>query len=345
MLQLELPPAPDNVTSITTSDTPVPRWLFYWSLITVIATFPLLTLGAEVTTNGYGMADPQGLRTPWHLFKVWAEGALGEFGGIAFVIEHAHRVAGWIVGLCVTVLMIGLISSAKVLWLKFLGVACFLAVAAQGLLGIFRVDLNALMGNGLAMVHGCTAQLVFALLVGTAVVTSRSWHRIGAKPFQQSANLFRIAVGITFLVYGQLLLGALVRHNFWHLAARAHLLNAFLVFVAILWLLYTVQLKQFGRPAINRIMCFLLFALGIQIWLGLEAWLSKFAPRSITELHMVQVMPFGDLHGILRSLHYVTGSLVFAGMIALTLFLYKTSRVGTTSADGMLAQRSLRDIP
>ena len=47
-----------------------------------------------------------------------------------------------------------------------------IAVIVQGLLGGFRVRLHALFGTNLAVIHGCFAQLVFALLVCLAGVFS-----------------------------------------------------------------------------------------------------------------------------------------------------------------------------
>src|SRR4029077_14662052 len=83
--------------------TDAPRWLHSWAVLTVCATLPLLLLGAEVTTKQVGMVDPQGFRTPWHMLTV----PLKEMG-LGFVIEHSHRLAGFVVGTCIIVLAGGL---------------------------------------------------------------------------------------------------------------------------------------------------------------------------------------------------------------------------------------------
>src|SRR5258708_5306746 len=80
-----------------------PRWLHRWALLTVCAALPLLMLGAEVTTKGVGMVDARGLRPPWHFFQVFMEDK-----GLGWIIEHGHRLAGFIVGTCVIVLAAGL---------------------------------------------------------------------------------------------------------------------------------------------------------------------------------------------------------------------------------------------
>src|SRR5439155_18446269 len=120
-------------------------------------------------------------------------------------------------------------------WMRWLGVAALAGVCAQGLLGIFRIELNALMGKTLALVHGLFAQLVFALLVSVAVLTSRSWLAFRARETareaetQTTGGLRAWSILTACLVFGQLILGGLVRHKDYFLSARAHLLLAFVV--------------------------------------------------------------------------------------------------------------------
>src|SRR5580700_10099134 len=144
-----------------------PRWLHIWAIMTVIATAVLLALGGLVTTLRVGMADPIWPTTPWYLFaESWVEPKPG------FLIEHGHRLAGWIVGMLSIVLAAGLWLKGATFGVKTLGLACLFGVIVQGLLGGFRVRLNALYGLDLAVIHGCFAQLVFGLLVVTAVATA-----------------------------------------------------------------------------------------------------------------------------------------------------------------------------
>lgn len=318
MTELELT---SESTTQTQPEALAPRWLFWWSVLTVLAVFPLLTLGAEVTTKGVGMVDRVGFRAPWHLLEVWWRGELEDHGGLAFVIEHSHRVAGFVVGICVIVLMLGLWFGARQVWLKRLGVAALLAVVLQGLLGKYRVDLNALAGTDLAMIHGCTAQLVFALLISIAVFTSRAWLRPITVNCETATRLRRLALATVLLVYGQLVLGALVRHNYWLLGARVHLLTAFLVVALIVWLI-----REISQAAPGRGPCIWAGLLGVllllQLGLGLESWLCKFQPASMSEA-LMQVTPISSPAGFIRSLHYVTGSLVFVTTVILTLLLYR----------------------
>src|SRR5215467_9241108 len=83
-------------------------WLHRWAVLTACATFVLLLLGAVVTTFRVGMADPVWPTYPWHLLLIsYDEPSAG------FLIEHTHRLAGYIVGCCVIVLAL-LVTAAEV---------------------------------------------------------------------------------------------------------------------------------------------------------------------------------------------------------------------------------------
>src|SRR5262249_55947500 len=161
------------------------------------AALPLVVLGAEVTTKQVGMVDPQSVRVPWHLFTIPAGEWLAR--GAGYLIEHGHRTFGWLVGTCVIVLALGLWFGARRSGVRWLGWVALLMVSVQGVLGIFRVKLNALAGADLAMVHGLFAQLVVATLVGVAVVTSRDWWR--EYPSAGRTDLRRLAALLAVCVY------------------------------------------------------------------------------------------------------------------------------------------------
>ncbi len=179
---------------------PVPRWLHWWALLTVLTALPMVLLGAEVTTKGVGMVDPTGFRAPWHLFTL----PLRELG-LGYLIEHSHRLFAYLVGFCSIVLAIGLYLGTRHPLLRWMGCLALLAVSLQGVLGIFRVNLNALLGPHLALVHGCFAQLTFAVLVSVAVMTSRSW--LEAAPLSEAVSpaLRRLSLAFVGLVYLQIL--------------------------------------------------------------------------------------------------------------------------------------------
>ena len=190
-------PAIDNPTP--------PRWLHWWAVLTLCTALPLVLLGAEVTTKQVGMVDQVGFRAPWHLLSVQFRD-----GGLGYVIEHSHRLAGFVVGSCCIVLAVGLGLGARG-WQRWLGLAALTAVSAQGVLGIFRVNLDRWLGPWLALIHGCFAQLVLAVLVSVAVLTSPAWRRGGPAAGTRTGPR-RATLVLTVALYLQIVFGAAVRH-------------------------------------------------------------------------------------------------------------------------------------
>src|SRR5437763_4329663 len=81
------------------SSGPFPRWLHRWAVGTLAVLFALLTLGAVVTSFCVGMADPVWPTRPWHLLTIsWQEPSAG------YLIEHTHRLAGFVAGAAVALL-------------------------------------------------------------------------------------------------------------------------------------------------------------------------------------------------------------------------------------------------
>jgi cytochrome c oxidase assembly protein subunit 15 len=168
------------------------------------------------------------------------------------------------------------------------------------------------MGNNLALIHGCFAQLVFALLVSLALWTSRGWQTAGTTP--DTPQLRHWSLLTVSLVYGQAVLGAIVRHKDFTLGARAHLLMAFAVVAAVVWLVKLVADSHPGDKFRLRPVQVLAALVCVQLFLGVESWMSKFrAP----EWHQVQ--PLTVQPEVLRSLHYFVGALIFATAVVVTL--------------------------
>jgi len=80
-----------------------PRWLFAMAVLTVCAALPLLLIGAHVTSTGTGMVDSRPYVNPVQAIQEFLAGEKS-FG---WMIEHSHRLAGWLVGLCGTLLAAG----------------------------------------------------------------------------------------------------------------------------------------------------------------------------------------------------------------------------------------------
>jgi cytochrome c oxidase assembly protein subunit 15 len=288
------------------------------ALLTVCATFVLLLLGAVVTTFRFGMADPIWPTYPWHLLIIsWQEPRPG------FLIEHSHRLAGYLVGCCTIALAVALWLREPRRWVCWLGTIALVGVTVQGLLGGFRVKLDEWLGGALAPIHGCFAQIVFGLLVSLAVVTSRSWVSASAT-FVHSRKSIRfrgwsiVAVG---LVYLQIIFGALFRHTYSTLGQRGHILVAFAVVAVVAWLVKEIiDLPVRGRTLVVPVWC-LAALVTLQLILGVEAWMVR--------LTSVEV----GWQAVIRTAHVLTGSLIFAAVIVVALQAYR--RTIAVAASGL----------
>ena len=96
-------------------------------------------------------------------------------------------------------------------WLRRLGLAAFVAVVLQGVLGGLRV---VLFKDVIGVFHATLAQLFFVLLCAIALFTSRWWQarpaRISATLNAQRSTLYLLT---TLLILVQLTLGAAMRHQ------------------------------------------------------------------------------------------------------------------------------------
>src|SRR4051812_8929545 len=102
-----------------------PPLLHVLTIAAFVLVIPVISLGAEVTTKGAGMADDASLRAPFHFIQVWLSGELTQ-RGYGFTIEHAHRQAAWILGmLAIAVFCVALLTRTPG-WLKGLTLATLL---------------------------------------------------------------------------------------------------------------------------------------------------------------------------------------------------------------------------
>jgi heme A synthase len=104
---------------------PVPRWLHVWAIVTVVVAAVLLLVGQMVTTLRAGMVDPDWPTRPWHLAlesrEKWSAG---------YLVEHTHRILGFLVGGLMSVLALGVWAyepRKRLRWAALLGLLALLA--------------------------------------------------------------------------------------------------------------------------------------------------------------------------------------------------------------------------
>ena len=230
------------------------------ALGTAVATAVLIVFGGLVTNTGAALAVPDWPNTFGHnLFLYpWS----GMVGGVFY--EHSHRLLGATVGLLTLTL-------AAALWrrgpaLRALGLVAVATVIAQGVLGGLRV---VLLRDELALVHGPLAQAFFALIATLAYLTSPA----AKAPASVDGGLRRLALVGAALIYAQIVLGALLTHAGW---LWLHIGGAVAVF-AVLPVL-TARTRRTGDAVAAPLSRLLLALLGLQLALGIGAYLARFSP-------------------------------------------------------------------
>jgi heme a synthase len=292
-----------------------PRWLHVLGVLTVLCTLPLLFLGAGVTSHGVGMVDPRGFRPPWEILN-----GLIENSGLDWRLEYGHRTFGFLVGLCGIGLALGCWFGDRRPWMGWIGILALALICVQGALGIFRVDYNALHGRTFALIHGVFAQVVFVTLVSIAVLTSRKW---ADEPMDETTpGLRRWSLVTAVLVFGQLVLGGVVRHQQNSLLGpRAHLFGAFVVAGVVVWLVKLMR-ESDRSHRFRPVGIVLLTLLGVQLLLGVESWLARFYAGGMNQ---EAVLPMPMHAEWIRTLHYVVGALVFATTVTVAMLAHRRS--------------------
>lgn len=278
-----------------------PHW---FALGATAFTWPLLFVGGLVTSFRVGMAVPDWpttfganmflydmTRAPW-----------GVFG------EHTHRLYGAAVGLATILLMVDFFLFDRRGWIKALGVVALLGVIGQGVLGGLRVTKVSTL---LAAVHGSTGQLFFALMVALCVWTSRGWLD-GRRSVAGSAKVGRMAWAFAALVYGQVLVGAWLRHYSRADALGLHAGLALAVFGHGAATVAKVLRRRGDWPELVPSALAMGATLVAQVSLGVAAWwvLRPFDGQA----HAVAFWP-----AIVRTAHQANAALLIASAVVLGL--------------------------
>lgn len=300
------------------------RNLHRWAIAVTIATFPLIWLGGLVTTYDAGMAVPDWPGTygynlwlyPW---TTWI------FGPFDLFVEHGHRLNGTVVGFLSIGFCIASYRSEPRRWAIQWAFAVLIAVILQGALGGLRVVLDA---RTLAMIHGCTGPLFFAMATATAVMTSRWWREVsptlGRAPIRTSTAMGLLAASIC-----QLIIGAQLRHiqpwaepRHFLMFVHLHLTFAAIVTLGIGWVAFKVSGRFEGETlGISRPAGLLVLLVLVQLGLGIGTWISNYAlpwPNLTQWLAQYTIQAKGFAESLIVTGHQATGSLI----IALATVLY-----------------------
>jgi cytochrome c oxidase assembly protein subunit 15 len=181
------------------------RPLRCFAALTAIATFFLLAAGGLVTSHDAGMSVPDWPNS--YGYNMFLFPPSKWIGGIFY--EHTHRLWASCVGFMTTILAVWLWLKDPRNWMKWLGLAAFLLVVAQGVLGGLRVTLDL---DNLGAIHGVVGQSFFVLICAIALFTSECWRKtVPECKLNVPAGLRALVLTATVLIFCQLILGATMR--------------------------------------------------------------------------------------------------------------------------------------
>jgi len=266
-------------------------------LAALAATFLLLAAGGIVTSRDAGMVFPD-----WPL----SNGSLNPEGWLHDadkMSEHGHRILGTLVGLLSIWLAVRLQRRERRRWVRVLGWCALGAVVLQGLLGGLRV---LEISGTLALVHGCTGQLFFCLMVLLAYLTSSDAGSV-PEPGPDARRLSVLGLAALSAVLLQVALGAQLRHNLGPI--DAHVLGALLSAGTVFWVLAGVALRHGARRPLCRPALLLAALLLLQVGLGILAARALSDPRALGAQALALVLP---------SLHQAVGGLLLGCITWLT---------------------------
>lgn len=169
----------------------------------------LVVIGGGVTTYRVGMAVPDWPATfAQNMWTYPFSDMVDEGRGVT--LEHAHRVWASAVGLVAICVLATCYIQRAARGVTGMAWAVLLLIIGQGILGGTRVLENS---QNLAFLHGALAQLVVTLIVALAVTASRTWRDLEPTPSRFAGGLRTLGTLSVVVVYGQIALGAWLRHQ------------------------------------------------------------------------------------------------------------------------------------
>jgi heme a synthase len=192
-------------------------------------------------------------------------------GGVKF--EHTHRMIAQAAGLLTIILAIWTWRSEKRRWMRVLGFFALGTVVMQGILGGLTVKF--FLPPPISSAHAALAQTFFCIAVAMALFTGRKWiEEVPRVEYdERRPSLFTLTLLSIFVLYVQLILGAMFRHHglsWWPHVVHAAVVSFVLAWTAIRALTVYSQIEAIRRPAI--LMISLLIA---QLCLGFTAFLTR----------------------------------------------------------------------
>ena len=176
-------------------------------------------------------------------------------------------------GLLTIILAVWMWRAEKRRWLRILAMAAVGTVIAQGILGGLTVLF--FLPAPVSSAHAALAQTFFCMAVAMAVFTGRRWiEEVPRVEFdQRRPSLFTLTLLSIFVLYVQLILGAMFRHH--GLSWGPHVVHAAVVSFVLAWTAVRALSVYSQIEAIRSSAVMMLSLLIAQLCLGFTAFLTR----------------------------------------------------------------------
>lgn len=287
--------------------TPYNPWHHRIAVFIAVITFFVIIAGAMVTSEDAGLSVPDWPTSYGHLIKLppWV-------GGIVF--EHSHRMIAWFTGMCTIVIAFWTLFVERRRWMKILAFGALGTIILQGILG--GVTVLHFLPPAISTAHAAVAQTFFCIAVLIAVFTGRRWVEESPQPVLDTGHpkLLVLCLYSIFILYVQLILGAMFRHHgmpWW-----PHVVNAASVTVLLGWAGVRAIRGFRNVPAVRRTAMVMVHLLAIQLLLGYGAY--------YTRIVMAPDGPQPELSLVLATVsHVAVGALLLASAAVLTVQVWR----------------------
>jgi cytochrome c oxidase assembly protein subunit 15 len=290
------------------------RTLNWFTRLTSLCTLFLIFAGGLVKSHEAGLAVPD-----WPLSYGMLMPPM--VGNIFW--EHGHRMVATLVGFLTLVQAFWIWQIEPRSWVRKLGFLALVMVISQGLLGGLTVIY--LLPTPISVSHACLAQAFFCVTIVLAMITSPSWSTTGEEP-RVPGKLWRLTLGVSLMIYIQLILGALMRHTGAGLAIPdfplhlgqivpsfategvlihfAHRIWGYLVAVSV----FLVGASLLANPGVSR---------------SLRALAGLTLVDVVAQITLGALTVLWEKPPFLTSFHVVNGALLLGLFILLSLQLYR----------------------
>ena len=277
---------------------------------------PMIAITAFVASYGY-----------LHGQMMVAQRTLNETGVMAWPKTAIYATLGGFLAVVFTT-GLHLLSRQRGSAVRGLVTLVLTGVMIQGLLGGLRVlldkqlGLKDSLGVELSQWHGLFAQFVFCLILLTPWVARRRTPEdaLNSSDHSRLGWLGLVLVGTVFV---QLLWAVWLRHNPTVLAQRLHFLTAFAVMGLIVFLTVRILTGTSSKKLLGGAAYHLLAIVGVQIALGVEAWLGKFAAAGPEASLAPMERTITTYVVVLRTLHQFIGACLLGSIAVLAYRIWR----------------------